>query len=518
MVNNEKTDFKSAVLEAVNKPYDQRKIAERQLADKADRHFDKIKEMLKTDDAHVRRSIVEILRYIKPSPEVYDFLLQILFQDTDIKTRRRAAAAIGETGDKEMQKHLVKAFEQEEHRFVQASIILALGALGFEWTPDWAERVGQQGPIAEAFRKASAKSEALINATDKQQTVLSTVDRPTAVYLLEYYPGIESFVMNELEFLGLKGARQLTPGWIEIGLSNAGSKTLKILGEIRTILATYALIAEKEGKTFLSDEYIIDACKKIEAPRNELAKEINFRLELPRMESRSQYRKSVVRISRRIAEECGFKNNPSSYIVDIRIVQINNTTRILWRDVRWLQPGFREHRFVLPASIHPTVAASLCLAGGIDSSDVFCDPCCGAGTIIAERLGFESAKKVFGFDISNQAIKLSEQNLARFGNLVELQTADMQNLPLKNNSLNIIIANLPFGIRVGDRSMNRKLYSGFIKEAQRVLASGGRLVAYTQDKNAFEKAYNDADWKKMEQLAKVQAGGLTIYIYKGTLS
>jgi tRNA G10 N-methylase Trm11 len=161
------------------------------------------------------------------------------------------------------------------------------------------------------------------------------------------------------------------------------------------------------------------------------------------------------------------------------------------------------------------VAAALCIAGRIDSNDVFCDPCCGAGTIIAERLGYGPAQKVFGFDISNEAIRLSKQNLSRFGRQVDLRTADMRSLPLESNSVDIIVANLPFGIRVGDRTQNRSLYRDFLKESHRMLTSGGRLVAYTHDATAFELGCRDAGWQGVQRIASVQAGGLTVKVYRG---
>lgn len=515
MIDMDEKSFVNVIAEVSKKPFKERKAVERHLSAQAINHLDSIANLLKVDDVPVRRLIVEILAHMKPSQQVYDLLKQALFNDSDVKVRRRAAAALGSAGDKTLQEHLVRAFNQEEHRFVQASIILALGALGFEWTPGWEEKVGSQGPVAEAFRKASARSEAMAGNMQRE-TGEHKVMRPAGAFMLECYPGVEQFVKTELSMRGIKGAGAAESGWVYINPAEATEEKLKSLGDIRTVLATYAVAAERPLAMVASlDDYLVDTCKEIKLKANPKSNKLSFRLELPRMDSRAQYRKTVVRLARRITAETGLSNNPSGYLLDIRLAQINDSVYVLWRDDRWHDPRHSEQRSVLPASIHPTVAAALCIAGKIDSNDVFCDPCCGAGTIIAERLSYGPAKKVLGFDISNEAIQLSKQNLSRLGQKVDLRTADMRNLPMESNSVDIIVANLPFGIRVGDRTKNRSLYRDFLKESYRILASGGRLVAYTHDATAFELSCRDSGWQGVQRIASVQAGGLTVKVYKG---
>lgn len=515
MSHNVNVSFVKDVTESSMKPYDQRKVAERKLAAQAPQHLDSIASLLNNGDVPVRRLLIEILAHMTPSQRVYELLLHALFNDADVKVRRRAAAALGSTGDKTLQEHLVRAFEQEEHRFVQASIILALGALGFKWTPAWVERVGDRGPIAEAFRKASARSEAAAGGP-QNTTGEYGVTRPAVAFMLECYPGVEKFVKTELDMRGMKGVCVPESGWLYINLTEATAGELNTLGELRTIISTYAIAAEKPVTDVSSlEDYLIDTCKEIRLKVNTKWNKLGFRLELPRMSSRAQYRKSVVSLARRITTETGLGNNPSNYSLDIRLARISDVLYVLWRDVRWHDPRRSEQRAVLPASIHPTVAAALCIAGKVDFRDVFCDPCCGAGTVIAERLGYGPAKKVFGFDISPEALSLSKQNLSRFGMSVTLRKADMRRLPLDDNSVDVVVANLPFGIRVGDRSQNRSLYKDFLNESQRVLSPKGRLVAYTHDASAFELACRESGWQDMKRLASVQAGGLTVMVYKG---
>ena len=80
-------------------------------------------------------------------------------------------------------------------------------------------------------------------------------------------------------------------------------------------------------------------------------------------------------------------------------------------------------------------------------------------------------------------------------------------LPLAAHSLDVMIANLPFGIRVGQRQSNFSLYCALLSEARRTLRPGGRLVAYTEDSAAFTRAARQ-DWPNFARIAVIQAGVL----------
>ena len=509
----EEKDFSTVVMEVSNRPFNERKLAERKLAGEASRHLDALSSLLETAGVPARRSIIEILGHMKPGPRIKELLLKSLRTDPDIKARRRAAAMIANTEDKALREELLTALGKEEHRYVQASIILALGALQYQWPPDSEQRFGTQGPVAEAFRKAKAKSEAEMY---RAAGVSDEVSRPPALYMLAAYSGLENFVETELRMRGVTHASAIEPGWLQLNLSKASLETAERLGEIRTILATYVVGDRKpiasQGKP---GDFLVNALKGHEGFDLKKRAGLTFRLELPQMSSRSQYRKAVVNIARQLADECGLRNNPSDYVLDLRVEYIKGQAYALWRDTRWGTPRAQENRLVLPASIHPSVAAALCIAGEINPDDVFCDPCCGAGTILAERLALGPVRSALGFDISPAAIGLSEKNLSNFGNRVKLEAADMTRLPVESNSINVTVANLPFGIRVGHRANNRKLYRDFLKEARRILAPGGRLIAYTSDTAAYEQAAGDLKWKSIQLFGSIQAGGLTVTIYKG---
>lgn len=90
----------------------------------------------------------------------------------------------------------------------------------------------------------------------------------------------------------------------------------------------------------------------------------------------------------------------------------------------------------------------------------------------------------------------------------------MCNLPLKANSIDVFISDLPFGKRSGSKHENWKLYPKALEEMARVCSVGsGRAVLLTQDKKVMWKAVNSSrQWKK-DLTLWINIGGLKAGIY-----
>ncbi|MCP4658630.1 MAG: methyltransferase domain-containing protein [bacterium] len=229
-------------------------------------------------------------------------------------------------------------------------------------------------------------------------------------------------------------------------------------------------------------------------------------------------------MSREVAEATGWVNNPSRYDVDLRLEPVGGADAVLWRDMSWPSARAGESRRALPASLHPTVAAGFCFAalerlrGKTESpaskAPVLLDPCCGAGTILREWLSLSPDSQALGYDLSEEAVEVSRLNLQGFASRATIEVGDMGHLPLEASSVDAVIANLPFGIRVKHGASNRRLYSRFLTEAIRLLRPGGQLLAYTGDSKALEFALSQAGIHSGRPLAVVEAGGLDAVVYR----
>jgi 23S rRNA G2445 N2-methylase RlmL len=177
----------------------------------------------------------------------------------------------------------------------------------------------------------------------------------------------------------------------------------------------------------------------------------------------------------------------------------------------------REH---LPASLRPTLAAAMVFLSRPRPGDRFCDPMCGAGTILAERALAGSYRQLLGGDIDPLAVQASMANLAPWrrrtlaaGGGCGLHLWDARALGLRSGSLDVIASNLPFGEQIGSHQENPALYRQFLAEAGRVLRPGGRAVLLSSEKELMRKLVHDDRALHMERQVLVGVLGQAARIY-----
>ena len=110
-------------------------------------------------------------------------------------------------------------------------------------------------------------------------------------------------------------------------------------------------------------------------------------------------------------------------------------------------------------------------------------------------------------------------NLFRKGLPLDIYQWDVSSLPVKTDSVNVIISDLPFGKKSGSKHENWALYPKALTEMARVcLAQGGRAVLLTHDKRVMSQVLNRSEQWKKELTLWVNMGGLKagIYVLKRT--
>ena len=107
------------------------------------------------------------------------------------------------------------------------------------------------------------------------------------------------------------------------------------------------------------------------------------------------------------------------------------------------------------------------------------DLCCGSGLFLIEIAKKLNTGKVTGIDIWNcadqsgnsQKVPLANASLEKVANRVEVLTADMRDLPFKDESFNWVVSALGIHNLSGKKERDQA-----IREAYRVLRPGGRIV------------------------------------------
>jgi tRNA (guanine6-N2)-methyltransferase len=142
----------------------------------------------------------------------------------------------------------------------------------------------------------------------------------------------------------------------------------------------------------------------------------------------------------------------------------------------------REYKVThLAGSLRPSVAAALAWLSEPSAEDTVLDPFCGAGTILIERAHFGRYRKLIGSDRDPPALRAARENIGPRYKPLELHPWDATAIPLEAASVDKIVTNLPWGMRHGSHSENRRLYPQVINEFKRLVRPGGMIVMLTAE-------------------------------------
>lgn len=134
------------------------------------------------------------------------------------------------------------------------------------------------------------------------------------------------------------------------------------------------------------------------------------------------------------------------------------------------------------AASHPPLAACMARLAGRQGGELVWDPFCGSGLELIESALLGGVKKIFGTDVSGEAIAIAQANVAA-AQLQDVQTqlvcCDFREHAkiegLGSASVTLIITNPPLGRRVRVPNL-RGLFADLFTVAADVLKPGGRLV------------------------------------------
>jgi predicted RNA methylase len=146
-----------------------------------------------------------------------------------------------------------------------------------------------------------------------------------------------------------------------------------------------------------------------------------------------------------------------------------------------------------PASTNPVIAAVMVRLAKVEPGQTLLDPCCGAGTLMVAAAEQTDAAQLIASDHDRHwsgvtATNLSRRALPATAPVTTVLRADMRALPLADTSIDRIVANLPFGKRVGSHAGNVELYPKVLSELARLLPRKGRAVLLTEDKRLFTQS------------------------------
>lgn len=198
----------------------------------------------------------------------------------------------------------------------------------------------------------------------------------------------------------------------------------------------------------------------------------------------------------RLTQEYGWRNDPHSWDVNVEPHGVELGALYLTRRFGELART--------PASTNPVIAAVMVRLAKIQPGHTVLDPFCGAGTLLVLAAAMAEPGRLLGGEIQPRWLAAAAANVGK-GRLVR---ADARALPVASGTADRVLANLPFGKRVGSHRINEDLYPAALREIARVLPGNGRAVLLTEDKRLFRETVQRTPLLRVIKEVVLARGGI----------
>jgi 23S rRNA G2445 N2-methylase RlmL len=164
----------------------------------------------------------------------------------------------------------------------------------------------------------------------------------------------------------------------------------------------------------------------------------------------------------------------------------------------------------MPGALNAVVAAAMVRWAGVYADECVLNMGVGSGTLLIERLLAGAAGQAWGCDTNSEALTCAQQNVAAadLAPRVQLTTWDATQVPLPAASVDVILADLPFGQLIGTHQHNLSLYPLWIAEAARLLAPHGRMALISHENRLLEQVLQATKGIVVTERLQVKVGGM----------
>jgi 23S rRNA G2445 N2-methylase RlmL len=491
------------------------KRAERALSRAGSRALGKVLERFPDSAPPLRARLCAVVGRIftaNRSPELGAWLVERL-ADSDPKTKRRAASALGRTRDRRFEASLLAAFDAAEGGPERRAFAAALGSVGGSAA---LSALSQPASGDVELDRVTAESREKIERTllrIEPGAVLSDVAplRPLELFL-HVRAGLEDLLIDEIE--ARLHPRYAGKGRVVVRLD----KPLRDVYRARTLLhVAFPLAAERVigGDIASAVVRVVTSDAAFEIFSTFTRGPIRYRLDWAAAGRKRATTFDVARKVRRARPS--LMNDPTDAVWEVVVSEAGNAEDRLVRVALWPR-ALSDTRFfyresALPASSHPTVAAALARVAGVRAGDVVWDPFAGAGTELIERALLGPYASLHGTDIEQRAIDAARTNLRAAGvSRFRLVRGDSRTTG-PDEPLSLVITNPPFGKRTLRPDAIAPLLADVLGNVARRTREGGRVV-WVSPMPARTVALADAVGFEVETRMPVDLGGVRAEIQK----
>ncbi|WP_186430170.1 methyltransferase [Clostridium sp. BSD9I1] len=448
---------------------------------------------------------------------------------SDPKVRKNACGIIGEIGDSEYLEPLYDGYASEEQLFVKSSYILAIGNCGGALDAERLTKILEDLIIkdkASDDKNSNLKDEKHINEEKRALTRAISKLSPPAPHKFIGFKNPVAMILTTMNNHFQTTLMDLNEKSIKGQLISEGvyikEKDFEKIYKCRTF---YEILFPLESCTNLELDYKIIAAAIINA---DIVKFLNqchagdskapfwYRVEFKTMNDNSKKSEFVKNLSRELDETSGgnLKNSPSSYEVEIRVVEKNNLCSVFIKLYTLKDNRFDYREKALPTSINPATAAIAMksIEKWLRPNAKVIDPFCGVGTMLIERAKLKEYQSLTGVDIFKTGITYAEVNSSLANAKIKLVAEDILEFS-PEELFDEMISNMPFESKSGAGGLNKKLYSEFVNRIPSLVRPGGMAFLYTVEKNLLKENLIGNEKFKIIDTIKIESGGLTPNVF-----
>lgn len=165
-----------------------------------------------------------------------------------------------------------------------------------------------------------------------------------------------------------------------------------------------------------------------------------------------------------------------------------------------------------PAHLKASIANALIELAEVEDGASFIDPFCGSGTIPIELALRGYQGRIICLEKFAKHLNGAKMNALAAGvfDKIEFIKGDARRLSKYVDEVDFAVSNLPYGLKIGRKSMIPSLYERFFDELSKVLQKRGVFI--TTEKEAIEKAIEEVGFK-ITHYRIIGHGGLRVHTY-----
>jgi putative N6-adenine-specific DNA methylase/tRNA (guanine6-N2)-methyltransferase len=251
-----------------------------------------------------------------------------------------------------------------------------------------------------------------------------------------------------------------------------------------------------------------------ETPITEMAGAPPFRITAKRRGAHAFNSLEVARVAgAAVIEATGAPVDLENPVVEVRVDVIDELCVIGVQHTRTALSLRHARPYRQRVSLKPNVAYAMLRLAALDRPPAaVADPFCGAGTIMLEAADLFPETELWAGDWDARAVAGTRANLAAAGVLGRSHVRHMDALRMRRTlppaGIDLVVANPPFGRRLGRGVKFHGFFRRWLDEARAVVRPGGRIAVLTAKRRAFEAAVRRKSGLRLRHHRVVETSGL----------